>query len=71
MLFVNARIFTEDGFKEGNFRTEGERFSEIFCDSIPGAGEEVVDLRGAKVIPGLIDVHTHGNSGADVSDGDP
>ena len=32
--------------------------------------EEVRDLGGAYVIPGLIDVHTHGAIGADFSDGD-
>lgn len=32
--------------------------------------EDGVDLENQYVIPGLIDVHNHGNSGADFSDGD-
>ncbi len=68
MLFKNANIFTQDGcFKQGSFYVEGDKFSKIIFD-IPE--EEGVDLGGAYVIPGLIDVHNHGNSGADFSDGE-
>ena len=67
MLFKNAFIFTGDGFAHGSFRVEGGRFAEIL-PTVPA--EEGVDLQGKYVIPGLIDVHNHGNSGADFSDGD-
>ena len=67
MLFKNANIFVEGKFQFGSFRVEDGKFSEILT-SVPA--EEGVDLDGAYVIPGLIDIHNHGNSGADFSDGD-
>jgi len=68
MLFKNAHIFTEAGqFCHGSFRVEDGKFTEILS-CVPQ--EEGIDLQGAWVIPGLVDVHNHGNSGADFSDGD-
>ena len=67
MLYRNAFIFdTERGFFKGSFRVENGRFTEI-SEAEPDGG---TDLCGAYVIPGLVDVHNHGNSGADFSDGD-
>jgi len=67
MLYTNGYIFTDGKFVRGSFRVENGKFTEIL-DVIPA--ETGVDLGGAYVIPGLIDVHIHGNSGADFSDGD-
>lgn len=68
MIFTNANIFTADkGFIHGAFRVDEGRFAEMLDYSPVGDGQ---DLGGAYVIPGLIDVHNHGNSGADFSDGD-
>ena len=68
MLFQNATIFTEDfRFIKGSFTVENGRFGRVY-EGI--ASTEGVNLQGAYVIPGLIDVHNHGNSGADFSDGD-
>ena len=68
MFYKNARIFTSDfKFVTGAFEvTEDGRFGQILPKEVPA---DAVDLQGATVIPGLVDVHNHGNSGADFSDG--
>ena len=66
MVFQNALIFTPAGFVRGGFAVENGRFAELFEGAHPGAA----DLGGATVLPGLVDIHTHGAMGADFSDGD-
>jgi len=68
MLYKNALIFTKNArFEYGAVRVEDGRFTEVTAGPTEEAG---TDLGGAYVIPGLVDVHNHGNSGADFSDGD-
>lgn len=68
MLYYNARVFTPAGYISGGFEVENGRFLKILSGVLSGAG---IDLGGAKVIPGLVDIHTHGNSERDFSDADP
>ena len=68
MFFKNARIFTKDfTFQEGAFEVVDGKFGAVLPQNVP---EDAIDLQGATVIPGLVEVHSHGNSGADFSDGD-
>ena len=67
MFFKNAKIFCSDHrFHEGAFEVTNGYFSQVLAENIP---EDSIDLCGAKVIPGLVEVHSHGNSGFDFSDG--
>lgn len=66
MKFKNAMIFTEKGiFEKGGFEVEDGKFIHV----LTADETDALDLEGAYVIPGLIDVHTHGNSNEDFSDG--
>lgn len=68
MLYKNALIFNVGrGFVPGSFRVENGRFANVSDGACAGEG---VDLQGQRVIPGLIDLHSHGAMGADFSDGD-
>ena len=68
MFYKNARIFCSDfQFRNGAFEVTADgKFGKILPENVPA---DAIDLQGATVIPGLCDVHNHGNSGEDFSDG--
>lgn len=69
MFFKNAKIYCRDfTFRQGAFQvTEDGYFGAVLPENVP---EDAIDLQGAKVIPGLVDVHIHGAAGSDFADGD-
>lgn len=71
MLFKNGLVFTDSGvFRRLDVRTNGDRIAEI-GENLPENGEEVKDLSGKKLVPGFIDIHTHGCGGCDFCDATP
>ncbi|MBQ3790695.1 MAG: N-acetylglucosamine-6-phosphate deacetylase [Lachnospiraceae bacterium] len=70
MNFLHAEIYQgTSGFLPGGFSVEAGRFTRIFPESASPA--DGIDLAGARVIPGLVDLHLHGCLNSDTSDGDP
>ena len=71
MRFSNAWIFQgEKGFVKGSFSVARDRITEIVPEGkAADEAEAPVDLQGMYVLPGLIDIHTHGSAGHDFSDG--
>ena len=74
MLYSNANVFQgEEGFVKGGLRVSDGVIKEVFREDAAAIdrneGEEETDLHGMNVIPGLVDIHSHGNSGCDFSDG--
>ena len=67
MFSTNARIFVDNEFRLGAFEVVDGKFGAILPENVPA---DAIDLGGATVIPGLIEVHSHGCAGADFSDGD-
>ena len=66
MILKNCKVFLGDGeFHDCELR---------FGKTIDGAGKfegEGLDLGGAYVVPGYVDIHSHGCMNRDFSDGDP
>lgn len=66
MLIKNAKIFIGKRFVDGDIR-----FSNVVTEIGHLDGAADIDADGGYVIPGLVDIHTHGAIGEDFSDGKP
>ena len=63
MRISNAKVFLNGRFVEGGIEFD-EKITAVGCDVTDGE-----DLGGCYVIPGLVDIHTHGALSEDASDG--
>ena len=58
-LIVNARLVNEGREFDGDLRIRDGRIAEIGSGLSAGAGEDVVDARGRRLLPGMIDDQVH------------
>ena len=70
MLFKGGKVFIGTKFEKVDVRTEDGKIAEIGAGLSEKAGEEVVELGENLLIPGFIDLHTHGCMGHDFSTAD-
>ena len=66
MILKNGKVFYNGTFKDLDIQIKNNYISDI-QESILSMEEAVIDCSGKKIIPGLIDVHSHGCMGSDFS----
>ncbi len=73
MLLKNAEvILPQAGSERNSILIEGETIARIFDaeESRGFGGGEIIDLNGARLLAGFIDIHNHGAVGVDVNSAD-
>ena len=69
MIIKRGKVFQEDGnFLEQTLYVNDHRLVDKAQYQDDG---EVIDAEGLLVLPGLVDIHSHGAAGEDFSDGNP
>lgn len=66
MLFQHARLFYQGEFKLLDLRIAGDSITEI-GEHLSPQQEDVLDCTGMLLLPGAVEVHSHGCIGADFS----
>lgn len=66
VAFVNGKVFNtdEESFVNANILCEDGYISDVTTANVP-SDFAIIDLQGKHIIPGLVDVHTHGIAGHD------
>lgn len=71
MMLKSKRVYIANGFREACIRIEGGRITDILpcCDAYTTDSDvELYDFGNKRVLPGFIDIHTHGAYGVDTND---
>jgi N-acetylglucosamine-6-phosphate deacetylase len=70
MLLRDVFLPTPDGLTRGWLETDGTTIRDLGTGAAPPSHGETIDGDGRTLLPGFIDVHTHGALGHEVMDGD-
>ena len=67
---INGRILTPQGWLEGgSVVVEGNKIVAVLDSEIQVKDAEIIDAKGADVVPGGIEMHVHGGGGRDFMEG--
>lgn len=69
-LFYNGRVYRDHRFETLCVLSENGVITEI-GEWISAPEAERIDLKGRRLVPGFLDIHTHGAAGVDVNSADP
>lgn len=71
MIITNARIVLENETILGSIKIVDDTIAKVSTGRIDAQGtEDVLDANGYFVMPGVVDLHTHGSGGYDFMDGE-
>lgn len=63
-MFIKAKeIYSEDGCLEGILHIENDKIINILPSNFKVENEEIISFEKYRILPGIIDIHTHGFRG--------
>ena len=71
-VIIHAEVYTGETVIADGFVRFGKEISAVgnMAEYVAETDEEVIDASGSRLVPGFIDVHSHGGYGMDNMDGD-
>lgn len=73
LLLHNSKVILEQGVRHGGVLARDGRIALVFKEDDAPTGlsrQETIDLEGAYLSPGFIDIHIHGSAGVDLMETD-
>lgn len=67
-LFINGKILADGKIREDLQVLCSEKIEKIMPSGLSAGEAEIIDLEGAYLFPGFVDIHIHGLLGCDVMD---
>lgn len=64
---INGQVYIGREFQARTLKLSGGRLTVLDADAALPQGAEAVDVTGKRVVPGFLDIHTHGGVGVDVN----